>query len=381
MGTASALSHWNVHSHNSDNNYSLLDSAASVHVFHNKDKFTHFKRATRGQGLLCGTEVIMIEGWGEISLPLRIGNQTSILILKDVAYVPNFPLNLVSLGCLEDKGYRWHHWSGEIRNKNTSRIIGSTSRQGNNYKIGNFETGIGTALVTLAIRPQSRYIIGHDDKKKGQMAPMISTFSSMIVDKEAARSYNQLHAVASPDIWHRRMGHIGPLGLYKLGKECLGVRLRGKKMSQCPHCALSKISQQISRRSPANKATRPFYRVFVDWLDLEEGWDSYQGDGAIVRRVMVVICEATGMAITYFTQSAKEDENLPLMQDFVTWLVLRYNLEVKVIRSDNEMNRIKTKEWCNNVGISFEPCAPDTHAQSWMRQLFILRYLNERPRR
>ena len=166
----------------------------------------------------------------------------------------------------------------------------------------------------------------------------------MIVDKEAARSYNQLHAVASPDIWHRRMGHIGPLGLYKLGKECLGVRLWGKKMSQCPHCALSKISQQISQRSPANKATRPFYQVFVDWLDLEEGWDSYQGDGAIVRRVMVVICEATGMAITYFTQSAKEEENLPLIQDFVTWLVLRYNLEVKVIRSDNEMNRIKTKE-------------------------------------
>ena len=55
------------------------------------------------------------------------------------------------------------------------------------------------------------------------MAPMISTFLSMIVDKEAAHSYNQLHAVASPDIWHRKMGHIGSLGLYKLGKEFLGV--------------------------------------------------------------------------------------------------------------------------------------------------------------
>lgn len=114
------------------------------------------------------------------------------------------------------------------------------------------------------------------------------------------------------------MGHKGPLTLYKLGKECLGVRLRGKNMSLCPHCALSKMTQQISRLPPANKATRPFYRVFIDWLDLEQGWDSYQGDGAIVRRVMVVVCEATGMAITYFTQSSKEDENLPLTRDFVT---------------------------------------------------------------
>ena len=97
---------------------------------------------------------------------------------------------------------------------------------------------------------------------------------------------------------------------------------------------------------------------------MEEGWDSYQGDGAVVCRVMVVICEATGMAITYFTQSAKEDENLPLVQDFITWLALWYNLEVKIIRSANEMNRIKTNEWYNNVGISLELFAPDTHTQN-----------------
>lgn len=28
------------------------------------------------------------------------------------------------------------------------------------------------------------------------------------------------------------------------------------------------------------------------------------------------------------------------------------------------MKQIKTKAWCNNVGITFEPCAPDTHAQN-----------------
>ena len=50
------------------------------------------------------------------------------------------------------------------------------------------------------------------------------------------------------------------------------------------------------------------------------------------------------------------------MQDFVIWLALRYNLEVKVIRSENEMSCIKTKEWCSNVGIFFEPSAPDTNA-------------------
>ena len=151
-------------------------------------------------------------------------------------------------------------------------------------------------------------------------------------------------------------------------KDRIPLQLRtpgiAEKMSQCIHCAVSKISQQVSRRPPANQSTRPFHRVYIDWLDLEDGWDSYQGDGAVVRRAMVAVCEATGMAVTYFTQLAKESENLPLTQNLVNWLAKRYNLNVKVIRSDNEMNRIKTTEWCNQNGISFEPCAPDTHAQN-----------------
>ena len=46
MGIALVFSHWNMHSHNFDNNYLLLHSAAFVHVFHDKDKFTNFKRVT-----------------------------------------------------------------------------------------------------------------------------------------------------------------------------------------------------------------------------------------------------------------------------------------------------------------------------------------------
>ena len=109
MGKVLALLRWNMHSYNFDNNYLLLDSAASVYVFHDKDRFNNFKRAIKSQRLLCGIDTITIEGWGEISLPLRIGNQKSILILKKVAYVSNFPLNLVLLAYLEDKAYKWQH--------------------------------------------------------------------------------------------------------------------------------------------------------------------------------------------------------------------------------------------------------------------------------
>ncbi len=79
---------------------------------------------------------------------------------------------------------------------------------------------------------------------------------------------------------------------------------------------------------------------------------------------MVVVYEAIEMAVTYFTMSAKESQNLPLTQNLVNWLAKPYNLDVKVIHSDNEMNRIKTIEWSNQKGISLESYAPDTHAQN-----------------
>ncbi len=79
---------------------------------------------------------------------------------------------------------------------------------------------------------------------------------------------------------------------------------------------------------------------------------------------MVAICEANGIAVTYFIQLAKKSKNLPLTQNLVNWLVKPYNLDVKVKRSDNEMNQMKTTELYNENGISFELFAPDTSAQN-----------------
>ena len=72
---------------------------------------------------------------------------------------------------------------------------------------------------------------------------------------------------------------------------------------------MAKIIRQISRQPNPNKATQPFYRIHLNWFDLEEGWDGYQHDGRLVRRCLLITCEATGMTLTYFTTCAKENEN------------------------------------------------------------------------
>jgi hypothetical protein len=43
-------------------------------------------------------------------------------------------------------------------------------------------------------------------------------------------------------------------------------------------------------------------------------------------------------------------------------------IAVKIIRSDGEMNRNKTKAWLTSWGIEFEKCAPDTHEQNGLAE-------------
>jgi hypothetical protein len=57
-------------------------------------------------------------------------------------------------------------------------------------------------------------------------------------------------------------------------------------------------------------------------------------------------------------------ENLKVLKDFVRWYKNRYKLKIKVIRSDNKLNRGATQAWLRKEGITFEPLAPDTQDQN-----------------
>jgi hypothetical protein len=58
------------------------------------------------------------------------------------------------------------------------------------------------------------------------------------------------------------------------------------------------------------------------------------------------------MVLGYFTNSSREDENLPILEDTVNWLKLKYNLPISVVRFDSELNRNKTKAWLINQGLN-----------------------------
>lgn len=207
--------------------YFLLDSAASVHVFQNKARFSNFKRASRRAHLLCGQNIVKIEGWGNVSLPLKVENQILLLVLKNAAYISNFPLNLVLLLCLEDQSLSWSYEKGENHNSSL-KIIGYTVCNSNNYKISDSDliSGMSLALMTLTMTLCRSFVHGKGRTNKYlHQAPTKSDNKHQSPDNFSVKhcQHHELYAPASADIWHKKMGHIGPHGLYKLGKKCLGV--------------------------------------------------------------------------------------------------------------------------------------------------------------
>ena len=70
----------------------LLDSASSIHVSRNRDRFINFRKAPPGHYAICGSGSVPILGYGEIDIELTdLKGRKRILRLHDVAFCPMFP--------------------------------------------------------------------------------------------------------------------------------------------------------------------------------------------------------------------------------------------------------------------------------------------------
>ncbi len=74
-----------------------------------------------------------------------------------------------------------------------------------------------------------------------------------------------------------------------------------------------------------------------------------------------MVYKAIDYTFGYFIICPKKDKNFPIVKDVMNWFQLRYNIKVRIIRSDSEIDYIKTKKWLNNKDIDLERCTPDTY--------------------
>ena len=196
----------------------ILDSGATIHVFNDLSRFYNFRKAPRGDYLITGDSHVPILGYGDVALRLKNGR---ILRLKDVAYCTNFAANLVSFSRLMDKGIHWNTVGGFLFRESDSSKIATIKLIARQPVI---EEAEDNHPMALAVKKQRKQRLTSRDPRPASIGDGL--------------------------LWHARMGHPGPMSLHMLGKNSLGVRLRGLKTVQCPHCSLAKIKRQISQRPP-----------------------------------------------------------------------------------------------------------------------------------
>ena len=303
--------------------YFILDSGADGHVINSSmlHMFTMNKHASSNDCLQAGNQHLPIDCYGTVTLPVDSHDGPFSITLLNVAYVPDFMTNIVSLHKFVEQGV---HFDTE---KMHLHINGETY---------------------CKVYPKA----GHFTFNSRPLLPA-STRSAFFA---ATKSRSSLE-------WHKVLAHASHDTVMHLEESTSGIKIDNKESAQVPRtnecetCALTK-SQRIVSRSPdvSEDSDKPFYRITFDLLHHDPALNGDQWTTHIA-------CRSTDFNLV-FTHSNKSDAP-KIILDAIALIETRYNGKVVFFRSDGErtlgtdfLNQLKAK------GITIEPSAPDTPDQN-----------------
>ena len=158
--------------------------------------------------ILGNDQTCEVKGIGNIKLKVTNGN---IKILTKVRYIPKIRRNLISLGLLESKGYKFSSKSGVLKVTKGSRTIMEAKRRNSLYYLM-AETVTGSVNIT------------------------------------------QSESMSS---WHCRLGHVGEKGIKELGKQGAIKLSVSEGLGRCEPCILGK-AKKLPFATGKHSSTAPF---------------------------------------------------------------------------------------------------------------------------
>ncbi|CAH9099291.1 unnamed protein product [Cuscuta epithymum] len=170
----------------------VIDTAASFHATPHQNLFTSYKSGDFGAVKMGNTSFSKIVGIGDVHITTNVG---CALVLKDVRHVPDLRLNLISGTALDQQGYL------------------------NRFKEGTWKLSKGSLVVARG------HICGTLYKTHAKLCHP---------------SLNAVEEEISPNLWHRRLGHLSMKGLTTLTrKESISMG-KGVALHPCEHCLFGK---------------------------------------------------------------------------------------------------------------------------------------------
>ena len=302
----------------------IVDPAAGYHICNKtmKDRFVK-ERDGQNDGLIAGENKSTVVAYGRITLKVKTPNGDGTITFTNVAYIPNFNVNLLAGAVLEDKGI---HFIPRLRllHNNEGKTMMYVTRTGAHY--------------VLEDNTQDTNINGAFANQKATPAKSATTSK-----------------------WHQLLAHAGNDALQHLAAAAEGVEVvdnsKAPDMSNCETCVLLKAHRIVSRSSyKAEISSTPFFRITYDLMQMSTAMNQEQW-------VSHIACSEYDFQMVY-THKHKW-EATEILRKAIKTIRTRSKYEVVFIRSDGERSLGREfEDLMDELGITLEPSAPQTAAQN-----------------
>ena len=305
----------------------ILDSGATSHICSDRALFSELEPysislrwGTASQIKTSGKGIINIKFNG---YPVRI---------TECLFVPEIGVNLLSLGALIEKGLSIEFTQESIK----------ISKNNKSFAIGFF---------------QNKLPIFYTSKNEQNL---------LLIQKE------------NPEIWHKRLAHVGSTALEKLPNAVIGCEFSGEKghgpiskNNPCDICIRAKMTQTISRE-PSSTVKKFLERIHTDICGLinPNTFSGYKYIGTFIdvatRYAEIVLLKTKDDIFDKFKEFVIREEN-------------QMELKLKRLHSDNglEFKNAKFDQFLKEKGAIATFSAPYAHEQNGLAEIFNRTLLNK----
>lgn len=281
----------------------VLDSACSYHMTPHRDWFESYDKVSTGSVRMGNDMPCNVVGIGSIVIRMHDG---TVRTLTDVRHVPDLRKNLISLGVLDSKGFKYNGGHGVIKVMK------------------------GALVVMKGVRKGSLYVLEGDT--------VVGTTASVQDSSESEANLTRL--------WHMRMGHVGEKGMMILSKQGL---LGGHKVAElgfCEHCIFGKQKRVSFTKAVHNTKST------LDYLHADCWGPSSVSSLGGGRYFLSIIDDYSRMTWVFIMKHKSE-----VFGKFKEWKVLIENQvgkKIKRLRTDNGLEFCSNEfdQFCKDEGIA-----------------------------
>ena len=294
----------------------IVDTGCSDHIVNQKELFMNLRTVNEKSVRDPKGNLTAIEGIGNVPITVELNNGKVVeLILRNVLYVPNYKVNLLSVNKAVNFGHRF------IFNDSKARMVLNDGREINLTK--------NTGLFFLKVKYQN---------------------------VASPSTCNQTNQTIKRDInlWHKRLGHLNKDDV----KRTIGCGDNLKEV--CETCALGKQTSKPVLKETQNKSQKPLELVYSDILRPFEV-PSLNGS----KYAITFIDEHSKYSVVKFM--SKKSQAFERFKEYVAESGTPQRL-----RTDNgaEYTSKQFKDYCRDSKIKQEFTVPETPQQNGVAERF-----------